>query len=102
MRRVAVDKGGCGLCALPILKRVYIVGAARSGTTLLNRMLILSGYFADYRAETLLLSVASRRYGKFGKRKEEFLKDWYRSRQFKRSGVDKERFERVYEIGRAS
>jgi len=79
------------------MKRVYIVGAARSGTTLLNRMLILSGYFADYRAETLLLSVASRRYGKFGKRKEEFLKDWYRSRQFKRSGVDKERFERVYD-----
>lgn len=79
------------------MKRVYVVGAARSGTTLVNQILLLSGHFAIYRAETLLLSVASRRYGRFGKKKHEFLDDWYRSRQFKRSGLTHEQFEAVYD-----
>lgn len=73
---------------------IFIVGSARSGTTLLYSTLLSSGIFPLYEAESLLLSVCRTKYGNLKKDKnyEKFLKDWFRSKQFIRSGVSSEFF----------
>jgi len=73
---------------------IFIVGSARSGTTLLYSILLSSGKFPLYEAESLLLSVCRFKYGNLKKRKnfKKFLNDWFRSKQFIRSGLNKEFF----------
>lgn len=86
------------------MERVFIVGSPRSGTTLLNSILWTSDSFAIYRAETLLLTVCPRVYGDLrgDGRYRRFLTDWYRSRQFHRSGLDRDEFESLARSNRAS
>ena len=73
---------------------VFVVGSARSGTTLMYSILQASGEFALYQAETLLLEVCRTKYGnpKSDKNYERFINDWTKSKQFYRSGLDTEEF----------
>ena len=74
---------------------IFVVGSARSGTTILGRMLSAHPDFYVYRAETLLMEVAKIKYGdifKYKERREAFIKDWFDSRQFKRSNLTKSEF----------
>lgn len=62
---------------------VFVVGCARSGTTLLYHMLVSSGGFANYRAETHLYDMILPRYGSLESPRERLrmLRDWCSSRQ---------------------
>jgi hypothetical protein len=73
---------------------VFVVGSSRSGTTLLYSILQASGRFALYEAETFLLERGPARYGDLGRDRnfEAFLGGWLGSEQFRRSGLDPERF----------
>ena len=68
------------------------MGCARSGTTLLASVIGNSPVTADYRAETLLLHGCEARYGSLSDSaaKSRFELDWLKSRQFRRSGLEKE------------
>lgn len=68
---------------------VFVVGSARSGTTLLYHILLASGEFAVYDAETWLLEKGQSRYRKLRSTasRQEFVKDWIDSGQFERSGL---------------
>lgn len=69
---------------------VFVVGASRSGTTLVYSLLLASDAFPRYEAETLLLEEGPRRYGALHRERayRSFIRDWLRSRQFSRSGLD--------------
>ncbi len=69
---------------------VFIVGCARSGTTLLYHMLQSSGPFVRYSWETHLFNRIAPRFGSLAKRKnrERLLASWMESKFFGRSGVD--------------
>ncbi len=71
---------------------VFIVGSARSGTSLMGSILQASREVAVYRAETLLLYSCRDKYGDLEVKasRDNFTKDWLKSRQFKRSGLSKE------------
>ncbi|MBD3586646.1 sulfotransferase [Salinimonas sp. HHU 13199] len=74
---------------------VFVVGSARSGTTMMAKLLSSHSSFYEYRAETLILTVCRKRYGDiFGneEKKLTFLSDWFESRQFERSNLSKEQF----------
>lgn len=62
---------------------VFVVGCARSGTTLLYHMLVSSGGFANYRAETHLYDMILPRYGSLESPRERLrlLRAWCSSRQ---------------------
>jgi hypothetical protein len=77
---------------------IFVVGSARSGTSLLYAILQASGAFAIYPAETLLLRTCADRYGSLAKKANfrAFINDWIISKQFARSGLDKDHF--LYEI----
>lgn len=73
---------------------VFIVGAPRSGTTLVYSLLLASGDFPVYlEGETRLLQCATR-YGPLTRDAcfRRFMDDWMRSDQFSRSHLDPERF----------
>ena len=74
---------------------VFVVGSSRSGTTLMYSILLSSGEFAIYQAETMLLSVCKPKYGDLSNDKnyEKFINDWIRSKQFYRSGLDPVKFQ---------
>lgn len=83
---------------------VFVVGAPRSGTTLVYSLLLASDDFAIYEeGETRLLECRSR-YGplRFGACYRRFMKDWIRSDQFKRSGLAPEPFLRGASLHRSS
>lgn len=78
---------------------VFLLGAPRSGTSLTYSVLLLSGQFPVYRAETHLLDVCKPIYGDItdpGNRMR-FLEEWVKSGQFRRAGVDEETFLRSAE-----
>lgn len=78
----------------PMDAPVFVVGASRSGTTLLYHILLASGDFPLYEAETMLLEECQSKYGRLGNRRnfDAFLADWLRSKQFHRSGLDPDHF----------
>jgi hypothetical protein len=63
---------------------VFVVGSARSGTTLLYHMLLSAGNFAVYRAETHAYDVLGPRFNHFrtAKARQEFVAFWLTTRQF--------------------
>lgn len=73
-------------------EHVFVVGSARSGTSLVGAIVASSPLYALYRAETKLLAECNIKYGdiqNYHSRKK-FLKDWFNSRQFKRTGLRKD------------
>ena len=80
--------------AIDYEEHVFIVGSSRSGTTLVNLILLSCPLYAVYRAETQLLNGCDIKYGNLTNKRsrESFLSDWFRSRQFLRSGLTKEEF----------
>jgi hypothetical protein len=74
---------------------VFVLGCARSGTTLLYHMLLSSGGFAIYRAETHIFNVLLPRFGGFSKKenRRKALNLWLQSQQFRISGLDPSQIE---------
>ena len=77
-------------CGLP----VFVVGSSRSGTTLLYSILLSSGEFPLYEAETHLLETCPVKYGNIKNEKnyKRFINDWIKSKPFCRSGLNPEEF----------
>ena len=78
---------------------IFVMGSARSGTTLLASIIGNAPCTANYRAEPLLLHGCSRRYGPLANpaAKKRFLTDWMQSRQFLRSGLPETRAAKLVE-----
>lgn len=77
---------------------IFVVGSARSGTTLVAKLVSSSNLVQDYRAETLIMSVCRKKYGNIftdGLKRNQFLSDWLKSRQFKRSNLDEHEFKSI-------
>jgi len=70
---------------------IFVVGSPRSGTTLLYHMLVSTGLFLDYRAETHFFDLFLPRYGDpSGRRRRERLADaWLASTYHVRTGIDR-------------
>lgn len=73
---------------------VFVVGSARSGTSLVYSILLATNKFALYPAETLLLRTCADKYGKLSHSAnyKRFINDWLSSKQFIRSGLDRNQF----------
>src|SRR5688572_883592 len=73
-----------------IHKPVFIVGSARSGTTLLYHMLLSAGGFAVFRAETHAYDVLGPHFGHFRTPilRQRFIDEWIRTRHFQLSELD--------------
>lgn len=69
---------------------IFVVGTSRSGTTLLYNILLSSGEFPLYEAETKLLDECAIKYGNLKRERNyhRFMKDWGISKQFTRSGME--------------
>ncbi len=72
---------------------VFVVAPPRSGTTLVYSILLSSGAFPIYEAESRIVECRPR-YGRLTNRRNfrSFVHDYRRSRQFTRSGLDPDRF----------
>jgi len=68
---------------------VFVLGSPRSGTTLLYDMLLSSGGFAVYLAESNVFNVLGPRFGDFGSRKtrKRVLDAWLNSKLFRATGI---------------
>jgi len=75
---------------------VFIVGSARSGTTLLYDMLLSAGGFALYLGESNIFNLLAPRFGDLGVRKnrERMFEVWVGSSLFRISGLDRRQVER--------
>lgn len=73
---------------------VFLLGAPRSGTSLAYCVLLVSGQFPLYKAETHLLDVCKPLYGDISVpgNRDKLLENWVVSQQFQRSGLDKAEF----------
>src|SRR5437588_4628119 len=71
---------------------VFVLGCVRSGTTLLYHMLLSSGGFAVYRAESNAINLLEPRFGDLSvkRNRERLLEAWLNSKLFWRSGLDAE------------
>jgi hypothetical protein len=69
---------------------IFVVGSARSGTTMLYHMLLSSGRFPVYRTEPCVFDLLVPKFGDFRSvsARRELMRCWLRSRQFRRSGLD--------------
>ena len=69
---------------------VFSIGCSRSGTTLLYHMLLSSGNFAVYRAESFIFTLFEPRFRPLSdpRNKRRMLDAWYRTRLFTRTGLD--------------
>lgn len=70
-------------------EHVFVVGSARSGTSLLSSIIKTSSEIASYDAETLLLYSCESKYGPLSDSaaRSRFWNDWKNSRQYYRSGL---------------
>lgn len=68
---------------------VFSIGCSRSGTTLLYHMILSSGNFAIYRAESHVFTLLEPRFRPLTspKNKSKMLDAWYNSRIYTRSGL---------------
>ena len=74
---------------------VFVLGSARSGTTLLYHTLLSSGSFAVYRTEPAAFDLLAPKFGslsELGNRKR-LLDVWFRSYQFRLSGLERNSLE---------
>jgi hypothetical protein len=69
---------------------VFVLGAPRSGTTWLYHMLLSSGNFAVYRAESLVLNLLEPRFGNLAKarNRRNLLAAWGKTKLFTRTGLE--------------
>ncbi len=76
-------------------EHVFVLGSARSGTSLMASILESSPLYAKYRAETKLLNRSKSKYGLLdnASSRSRFLNDWFQSRQFRRTGLTNESIE---------
>lgn len=76
---------------------VFVLGASRSGTSLLSSILLSSGSFAIYEAEPLILSVCQQKYGSLKKEANRIAltNDFIDSRQFRRSGLTQAELQQI-------
>ena len=74
---------------------VFVVGCARSGTTLLYHTLLSSGGFANYRAEPAVFDLLRPKFGSFRslKNRRNLVESWVRSAMFRASGLRREDIE---------
>jgi hypothetical protein len=75
---------------------VFVVGSARSGTTLLYDMLLSAGDFALYLGESNIFNLLAPRFGNLGSRqnRERMFEVWAGSSLFRISGLDRQQIER--------
>jgi hypothetical protein len=75
---------------------VFVVGSARSGTTLLYHTLLSSGAFAVYLTGPVVFDLLVPRFGDLSKLKNRarLLPVWFRSYQYRLSGLDRNFIER--------
>ena len=73
-------------------EHLFVLGSARSGTSLMASIVQNTPAYASYRAETKLLNSCQSKYGNLANKRsrEHFLDDWFQSRQFKRAGLSEE------------
>ena len=79
---------------------VFVMGSARSGTTMVSHIISSSQKFAKYHAETLILNVCKQKYGNIflsPQKRRLFLSDWIRSRQFRESHLTEIAFTKIVE-----
>jgi hypothetical protein len=69
---------------------VFVVGSARSGNTLLYRLLTSSGHFPQYHTEPVVFDLLIPRFGDFRRRRnrEELMRYWVRSKQCRLTDLD--------------
>jgi LPS sulfotransferase NodH len=69
---------------------VFVLGCPRSGTTLLYHMLLSSGNFAVYRAESQVFNLLEPRFGglSHAANKRKLLAAWRETELFRRTGLD--------------
>jgi hypothetical protein len=69
---------------------VFVLGCPRSGTTLLYHMLLSSGNFAVYRAESQVFNLLEPRFGGLGQaaNRRRLLAAWHDTELFRRTGLD--------------
>lgn len=82
---------------------IFVVGSARSGTTLTARLIFSHWNCFEYRAESLMLSVCKLKYGDVFQneiKRSAFLRDWFNSRQFKVCNLDRAEFIEVLKNSR--
>lgn len=74
---------------------VFVMGCARSGTTLLYHTLLSSGGFAVYFAEPAVFDMLVPRFKDLGvpKHRAELMKYWLNSKMFRASGLNREEIE---------
>src|SRR5947207_14047128 len=79
-------------CATKKRAPVFVLGCVRSGTTLLYHMLLSSGGFAVYRAESNAINLLEPRFGDLSvkRNRERLVEAWLNSKLFLRSGLDAE------------
>jgi hypothetical protein len=70
---------------------VFVVGSARSGTTLLYHTLLSSGVFAVYLTGPVVFDLLVPRFGDLGKlrNRSRLLPVWFQSYQYRLSGLDR-------------
>jgi len=75
---------------------VFVVGCARSGTTLLYDTLMSAGGFAIYLGESNIFNLLAPRFGDLSVRKnrERMLDVWLGSRLFRVSGLERSQIEK--------